>query len=169
MVSIVDITIKLDGQDESFLTDIAHLILELNQDGRVVDKANLLSRESVPGVWDADEPLILRDAMGEFELSVSMQFDENDRQLVGSRELDGTELYDLVGTEYGIMTEIALQSHDNYPDIILRTNISTIAKLRELTSGAIQQSRFRKARKAGKSGAGNLEIRSSRWDGSEGS
>jgi hypothetical protein len=34
--------------------DVAHLILEVKSNGRVVDKVNLLSRESTPGVWDAD-------------------------------------------------------------------------------------------------------------------
>ncbi|PVF96605.1 hypothetical protein CPB86DRAFT_798790 [Serendipita vermifera] len=96
-----DITVELASRDECFLTDIAHLILELNHSGRSVDKVNLFSRESMPGVWDADKPLVLLGVTGEFMLSVSMQFDENDRQLVGSMELNETDFYDLVGTQYG--------------------------------------------------------------------
>ncbi|PVF99330.1 hypothetical protein CPB86DRAFT_796564 [Serendipita vermifera] len=101
MLFFKDITVELVTRDDCFLTDIPHLILELSQDGRVVDKANLLSRESSHGVWDADEPLILRDVVGEFMLSVSIQLDEHDRQLVGSFELGETELYEIVGTVFG--------------------------------------------------------------------
>jgi hypothetical protein len=54
-----DITIELSNQDDCFLTDIAHLVLELKSSERVVDKVDLLSRESSPGTWDANQDLIL--------------------------------------------------------------------------------------------------------------
>ncbi|PVF91871.1 hypothetical protein CPB86DRAFT_846301 [Serendipita vermifera] len=96
MLFFKNITVELAIQDDSFLTDIPHLVLELNQDGRVVDKVNLLSRKSSRGIWDADEPLILREVTGEFMLSVSMQVDDHDRQVFGS-----IELYEVVGTRFG--------------------------------------------------------------------
>ncbi|PVF92094.1 hypothetical protein CPB86DRAFT_878120, partial [Serendipita vermifera] len=139
MLFFKDITVELATRGDCFLTDIPHLVLEFNQDGRVVDKANLLSRESSRAIWDADEPLILREATEEVILSVSMQLDENDRQLVGSIELSGTEVYEIVGTEVGI----PLVPHKDYPGLILRTKISTIENIREnireLVSGMIQQ------------------------------
>ncbi|PVF93589.1 hypothetical protein CPB86DRAFT_829240, partial [Serendipita vermifera] len=139
MLFFKDIAVELASRDDCFLTDIPHLVLELNQDGRMVDKVNLLSRESSRGVWDADKPLILREVTGEFILSVSMQLDENECQLVGSIELGGTELYEMVGTEF----EIPLVSHRNHPGLILRAKIWTIENIpeniRELISGTIQQ------------------------------
>ncbi|PVF91892.1 hypothetical protein CPB86DRAFT_820105 [Serendipita vermifera] len=139
MLSFKDITVELATRDDCFLADIPYLVLELNQDGRVVDKANLLSRESSRGIWDADEPLVLREVIGVFMLSVSIQLDEDDRQLVGSIELGGTELYEIVGTHF----EIPLVSHENYPTLILQTKIWTIEDvpedIRELIAGTIQQ------------------------------
>ncbi|PVF96607.1 hypothetical protein CPB86DRAFT_798792 [Serendipita vermifera] len=96
-----DITVELASLDDRFLTDSAHLVLELNRNGKLVDKANLLSRESIPGVWDADQPLILREFIGELTLSVLMQLGQNERQLAGSVELKETELFDMVGTQFG--------------------------------------------------------------------
>ncbi|PVF96629.1 hypothetical protein CPB86DRAFT_816256 [Serendipita vermifera] len=134
-----DTTVELASRDDWFLTDSAHLVLELNQTGKLMDKSNLLSRESMPGVWDADKPLILHEFAGEFTLSVLMQLGQNERQLVGSMELNGTELLDMVGTQF----EIPLLSQENYPDILLRTKVSTIGDLRENTrevnSGTIRQ------------------------------
>jgi hypothetical protein len=54
-----DITIELATRDDCFLMDIVHLILEVKSNNQVVDKVNLLSRESTPGVWDADTILVL--------------------------------------------------------------------------------------------------------------
>jgi hypothetical protein len=59
MLSLPDIAIELSTQDDCFLTDIAHLILELKSSERVVDKVDLLSRESSPGTWDASQDLVL--------------------------------------------------------------------------------------------------------------
>ncbi|PVF92056.1 hypothetical protein CPB86DRAFT_744776, partial [Serendipita vermifera] len=139
MLFFKDIAVELASRDDCFLTDIPHPVLELNQDGRAVDKANLLSRELSRGIWDADEPLILREVTGELILLVSIQLDEHDRQVIGSIELSETELYEIVGMEF----EIPLVSHENYPGLILRTRIWTIENIREnmgaLISGMIQQ------------------------------
>ncbi|PVF91893.1 TPR-like protein [Serendipita vermifera] len=139
MLFFKDITVELASPDDSFLTDSSHLALELNQDGRVVDKANLLSRESSRRIWDADKHFISRKVTGESILSVSMQLDDHDRQLVGSIELSSTKLHETVGTEF----ETSLISHENYPSLILRTKVSTIENIRENIQepipGTIQQ------------------------------
>jgi hypothetical protein len=54
-----DTTIELAGQDDRVLTDVARLILEINLNGQVVEKSDLISRESSPGVWDADQTIFL--------------------------------------------------------------------------------------------------------------
>jgi hypothetical protein len=54
-----DITVELGNRDDCFLTDVYHLILEVRSNGQVIDKVNLLSRESMPGVWDADNIVLL--------------------------------------------------------------------------------------------------------------
>jgi hypothetical protein len=51
--------VKLVTQEECLLSGITHLILELSFDGRVIGKVKLISRDSNPGVWNADEPLIV--------------------------------------------------------------------------------------------------------------
>jgi hypothetical protein len=48
------ITVEVGSRDDCFLTDVYHLMLEVRSNGQVMDKVNLLSRESMPGVWDAD-------------------------------------------------------------------------------------------------------------------
>jgi hypothetical protein len=50
-----DTTVELTTRDDCFLIDVYHLLLEIKLDGRIVDKVNLLARESTPGVWDADK------------------------------------------------------------------------------------------------------------------
>ncbi|PVF91324.1 hypothetical protein CPB86DRAFT_357787 [Serendipita vermifera] len=68
-------------------------------------------------------------------LSVSVQFDETDFQLIGSIKLNATELYNKGGTQY----EIPLLPHDHYPEIVLRTTISTFETLLKLLSGTIRR------------------------------
>jgi hypothetical protein len=46
-------------RDDCFLIDVVHLILELKLNDELIRKANMLSRESTPGVWDADSVLAL--------------------------------------------------------------------------------------------------------------
>ncbi|PVF91760.1 hypothetical protein CPB86DRAFT_802585 [Serendipita vermifera] len=127
MLFFKDITVELASQDDCFLADIPYLILELNQDGRMVDKVNLLSRGSSHGIWDADKPLILKKVVGEPILSVWMQVDEHDCQLLSSIELSGTELYEIVGT----VLEIPLVSHKDYPGLILQTKMWTMENIPE--------------------------------------
>jgi hypothetical protein len=54
-----DTSVELAIRDDCFLMDVVHLILELKSNDQVIDKVNLISRESTPGVWDADSILIL--------------------------------------------------------------------------------------------------------------
>jgi hypothetical protein len=39
--------------------DVVHLILEVKTNGRVIQNVNLLSRESTPGVWEAETVVAL--------------------------------------------------------------------------------------------------------------
>ncbi|PVF90846.1 hypothetical protein CPB86DRAFT_821022 [Serendipita vermifera] len=55
----LDITAELSTRDDCVLTGIAHLILEFSLNGNTVSDINLLSRESMPGIWDADTALHL--------------------------------------------------------------------------------------------------------------
>ncbi|PVF99533.1 hypothetical protein CPB86DRAFT_872592, partial [Serendipita vermifera] len=133
-----DIALELFNRNEYFLTDIFHLILEVNQNGRIVDKTNLFPRQHDCGIWDSDQPLILPEVTGEFILSVSLQFDENDCQQVGSVQLDEDELYNMTTTQCGI----PLLSHANSLDLILRTKVFTIQK-KSILGMDLQASRSR--------------------------
>jgi hypothetical protein len=61
LIPPLDTTVQLaDPDEDSFLTDIVHLLLELSVDGQVVDKDDLFSNESSPGTWEAaSESLVL--------------------------------------------------------------------------------------------------------------
>lgn len=54
-----DVSVELSTQDDCFLVDIPHLLLELSVDGKAVDSIGLHARKSSSGVWDADEALVL--------------------------------------------------------------------------------------------------------------
>jgi hypothetical protein len=56
---VSDTSVELSIQDDCFLTDIPRLILEINLNGQVVCRVNLLSAESSPGVWNADRMIVL--------------------------------------------------------------------------------------------------------------
>jgi hypothetical protein len=56
--SLPDITVELASRDGCFLMDVSHLILEARLNNRV-NRVNLLSRESMPGVWVADDTVFL--------------------------------------------------------------------------------------------------------------
>ncbi|PVF91659.1 hypothetical protein CPB86DRAFT_297701 [Serendipita vermifera] len=81
-------TVELTTGDDCFLTDIVHLILEITH-GQVVDVVDLWSQGSNRGVWDADSILVLHNVTVTFTVSVFMQVDEDDCQLLGSVELYG--------------------------------------------------------------------------------
>jgi hypothetical protein len=58
-LSLLDVTVELASREDSFLIDIVLLKLEVKLDDRIVDRVNLLSRELAPGIWDADQVVVL--------------------------------------------------------------------------------------------------------------
>jgi hypothetical protein len=55
----VETTVELSTREDCFLTSTTHLLLEVTVDGQVIDTVNLLSQESDPWVWEADDILAL--------------------------------------------------------------------------------------------------------------
>ncbi|PVF91559.1 hypothetical protein CPB86DRAFT_830528, partial [Serendipita vermifera] len=124
-------TVELTSREDCFLTDVAHLILEITQSGEFVGKVNLWSQGSNQGVWDADQTLGLRDVIAGFMVSNFMQIDENDRHLLGFIELTGPALFDAVGGQY----EISLVRQEDWPDLILRTKVHAIEDIQAFMAG----------------------------------
>ncbi|PVF93861.1 hypothetical protein CPB86DRAFT_818481 [Serendipita vermifera] len=122
-------TVETTTRGDCFLTDIPHLILEIKQNGQLIRKANLFSRESTRYIWDVDKPLVLLEVTADFTLNILIQIDEDDRQLIGSIELNGSVLLDTKG-----MTEIPLIHQEDYPDLILRTRVHAIEDNQEYTA-----------------------------------
>ncbi|KAG8830137.1 hypothetical protein FRC17_005359 [Serendipita sp. 399] len=116
VIILKETTLESSFQSSHFLERIAHLILELTVDGRVVGKANLLSRKHTPGTWDADQILILREKEKKFTLSVFVDLGAEDRQLLGVMELFGQNLFDKLGErpEIPLMSDI---------DMVLKTSV----------------------------------------------
>ncbi|KAG8857703.1 hypothetical protein FRB91_011018 [Serendipita sp. 411] len=106
-------------QDDHFLTDIPHLTLEVNFNDGPAEKVKLLSRESSPGVWDANEPLILPGIAAYFTFSVSLLLGGEVLELVAWKELYGPELYAGVGKP----VELRLDGRADYPNMILKMRI----------------------------------------------
>ncbi|KAG9044417.1 hypothetical protein FS842_001481 [Serendipita sp. 407] len=119
------ITVELSAEDDHFLRDVLHLVSELKLNDRYMDKADLLSRESSPGVWDANEPLILPEIVVHFTLSVFAELGGEGLQLVASQELYGTDLCDRLREPVAIL----LDGHENYPSMILKAKITTAADI----------------------------------------
>jgi hypothetical protein len=59
MPYISDMTVELATEDDCFLKDIVHLLLEVKVNAQFVGIVNLLSRESKSGLWKANELLIM--------------------------------------------------------------------------------------------------------------
>ncbi|PVF95782.1 hypothetical protein CPB86DRAFT_875431 [Serendipita vermifera] len=112
-----DSTIELLAQDHCSLTNIPRLTLEVASGEKIVDKVYLCSRNSSPGIWNADRILILPETSTDFMVSVWIEVGRNERQLLGFMELNGPALYDALGNMY----EIPLMSHENHPTLILKT------------------------------------------------
>ncbi|PVF92653.1 hypothetical protein CPB86DRAFT_790943 [Serendipita vermifera] len=120
-------TIELVARDDIFLKDVTHLMLEVSANGQVVDKTKLLSQESNPSVWEADENLVMEAVSTEFTISVVMEMDGNEPQVIGFMKLNGLELCSLSGNQY----EIPLISNKGYPSLILKTEIMAIEDIQE--------------------------------------
>jgi hypothetical protein len=54
-----DTILELATRDDCSLIGVVHLILEVKTNDRVVHKVNFLSRESTPGVWNANGIIVL--------------------------------------------------------------------------------------------------------------
>ncbi|KAG8782696.1 hypothetical protein FRC15_006513 [Serendipita sp. 397] len=125
------ITVESSAQDDHFPKDISQLVLELKLGDGLVKRADLLSRKSSPGVWDANKSLILAEVFTHFTLSVFLELDEEVHQLLASKELYGPDLYDRLGEP----ADIPLGGHENYLDMILRTTVFAVGFFRETPGG----------------------------------
>ncbi|PVF92334.1 hypothetical protein CPB86DRAFT_769512 [Serendipita vermifera] len=123
-----DTTIELSTRDDESLQKITHLVLEVNVNGRVVDKANLLSQTSSPWKWDADQILVIHDMATNFMISVVIENDGNKRRAIAFKELNGLELCSTIGKQQ----EIPLTSDENHPSLVLRTSATAIEKVEDL-------------------------------------
>jgi hypothetical protein len=59
LVFPLGVVVELSTRDGNFFTNVDHLYVEFNVNGNIVKKATLMSRESVPGIWETDEFLAL--------------------------------------------------------------------------------------------------------------
>ncbi|PVF92618.1 hypothetical protein CPB86DRAFT_877740 [Serendipita vermifera] len=132
----LDASVELSTQDDSFLIDIPHLLLELTLDGKTVSSVNLYSRESSLGVWDADKTLVLPESSTNIMLSVIMQLDETERQLLASIGWNGAEMYSKPGRSY----EIHLTRHGNFPNLVLKAHALVIENIQDSVSENRQES-----------------------------
>lgn len=112
-----DTSIELSSQDDCFLTDISHLVLQVRSNGEAVDEVDLFSDESRPGVWEANEYLLIckDDAHTEISLSVSIGMDGAEHQLLGYVVLNGPELDDNA-EEY----EVPLICHEIASNLVIK-------------------------------------------------
>ncbi|PVF95881.1 hypothetical protein CPB86DRAFT_816821 [Serendipita vermifera] len=130
-----DIKVKLSDRDDRSLADIIHLILELTSNGNLLAKVDLLSLESGPGTWETNESPDLGEITGQLMVSVWLELEDNERQLVGFTEIEGKELYNAIGSRY----EKTLMHHGDYPSLFLRTKVAGIECIQESMSKASQQ------------------------------
>ncbi|PVF92657.1 hypothetical protein CPB86DRAFT_801846 [Serendipita vermifera] len=128
LLALKDTTIQLSTRDDESLKGIKHLVLEVNMNGQVVDKANLLSQTSSPWKWDADQILVIRDVATDFMISVVIESDRNDHQVIAFMELNGLELCNAIGKQH----EVPLMSVENYPSLVLRTSAMAVDNIEDL-------------------------------------
>ncbi|KAG8751869.1 hypothetical protein FRC14_007542 [Serendipita sp. 396] len=114
-------TVELSTVGDNFLMEKIHLVLELNWNDGHVEKVDLLSRKSSPGVWDAKKPLILPKIIPHFTLSVFAELGGEERQLLASQEMYGPNLCDRIGESF----VIPLNGHGNHPSMIIKTEMVT--------------------------------------------
>ncbi|PVF97441.1 hypothetical protein CPB86DRAFT_826506 [Serendipita vermifera] len=134
-ITLKDTSVELSNQDDRFLLDTAHLLLEVSCNGQVVDKFNLSSRESRDGVWEADNPLVLPNVFASLVLLVSREVDGNEHQLLGFVELKGPGFSDGLEKTY----EIPLICPENHPVLVLKTKMLSVENTKKVISGIVQQ------------------------------
>jgi hypothetical protein len=54
-----DLTVELSTRDDDFIRETPRLRLEIASNDEIMDKCDLLSHESKPGVWEADTVVLL--------------------------------------------------------------------------------------------------------------
>ncbi|PVF95707.1 hypothetical protein CPB86DRAFT_763467, partial [Serendipita vermifera] len=126
-------SVTMSNRDGRFFPAVSRLILEVACNGKVVDKVNLLPRKSSPGVWDADDILVLHDRYARFTVSVSRRVDRKP-QVVAFIELDGSKFYDGVRRTY----EMPLMHRENYPCLRFKARSLGVEDLREFLSLMVQ-------------------------------
>ncbi|PVF92199.1 hypothetical protein CPB86DRAFT_843901 [Serendipita vermifera] len=94
----LDTIVESSRQDDEFLTEKTHLLLELNLNGKVWSEVRLISRKTIPSAWDADQIPVLKEEVGELVLSI-VEVSMKKRRLHGFAKLSGPELYDALGEE----------------------------------------------------------------------
>ncbi|PVF91495.1 hypothetical protein CPB86DRAFT_770633, partial [Serendipita vermifera] len=122
-----DTTVELSTRDDESLKGITHLVLEVDVNGRVVDKANLVSQATSPWKWDADQILVIPDVTADFMVSVVIDGGRNERRVIAFMELNGLELCNTIGSQY----EVPLISDENYPHLVLRTSAMAIENIED--------------------------------------
>ncbi|PVF92336.1 hypothetical protein CPB86DRAFT_802113 [Serendipita vermifera] len=127
-----DTTVELSTRDDESLKGITPLILEVNVNGRVVVKANLLSQIPSPWKWDADQMVAIHDIATDFIISVVMESERNERRVIAFMELNGLEPWNTIGKQY----EVPLMSDENYPNLVLRTSAMAIQNIEDFIARA---------------------------------
>ncbi|PVF92651.1 hypothetical protein CPB86DRAFT_801841 [Serendipita vermifera] len=122
-----DTTIELSTREDVFLKDIEYLLLEVSIDGQVVTKANLLSGEWNPWVWEADEVVVMPEVAIDVRISVVMEAYGDERQMVAFVDLNGSKLSNALGNR----CEIPLMSYESYPNLVLKTRPTAIETVDE--------------------------------------
>ncbi|PVF91515.1 TPR-like protein [Serendipita vermifera] len=129
-----DTTVELSTRDDESLKGMTHLVLEVNMNGRVVGKANLVSQMASPWKWDTDQIVVI---------------DRNERRVIAFMELNSLELCNTSGSQYGktityinehglkkLYTEVPLMTDENYPNLVLRTSTMTIENIEKFVARA---------------------------------
>ncbi|KAG9055735.1 hypothetical protein FS842_001407, partial [Serendipita sp. 407] len=116
------ISVELPAQDDHFLNDIFHLVLELKLSDGSVDRVDLLSRDPTLGVWDANGSLGLPETIPHYTLSVFVGLGGQEHQLVASKELYGPELF----VQLGDPVKILLSGHENYLDMVFKAKVMAV-------------------------------------------
>ncbi|PVF92180.1 hypothetical protein CPB86DRAFT_227813, partial [Serendipita vermifera] len=122
-----DTTVESSTPDDESLKGTTHLVLEVNVNGRVVGKANLVSQMASPWKWDAEGILVIRDVTADFVVSVVIDGDRNERRVIAFMELNGLELCNTIGSQ----SEVPLISDENYPHLVLRTSAMAIENIED--------------------------------------
>ncbi|PVF92655.1 hypothetical protein CPB86DRAFT_829849 [Serendipita vermifera] len=121
-------TVELSPRGDASLKRITNLVLEVSDDGRVIDKANLLSQEPSPRMWEADQVLIIPEAVSHFMICAVTEGGRNERQKIAFMELNSIELRNVTGKQY----EVPLISNESCPNVVLKTSTIVIENVQEL-------------------------------------